>query len=76
MPKMAAALLFLFGLSCEEPLTHTTRVPAPHGGVMYVIECRYYSANCYQQASHVCPNGYDITDNALGKRREIAVACR
>ena len=42
----------------------THRITGPDGSKGWsVVTCDYYKGNCYDGASHACPNGYEVTDN-------------
>lgn len=45
---------------------HVTQVTGPDGRPALVLRCGVHDDRCYEKAGELCPNGYNILDQASG----------
>lgn len=45
---------------------HVSEVTGPDGKPALVLRCGTHDERCYEKAGDLCPNGYDILDQASG----------
>jgi hypothetical protein len=56
--------LILLASSCNSAVARPVTTPSGRRG--YAIDCRGNQNNCFEKAGEVCPQGYDIVDDARG----------